>query len=80
MSLARAWGRQLLGASTAALIFPFAMLAALVALALGGAFGRVRVPGQPGQPGEAAPLPVPLRVPVATPVPPGFQGGPPQVP
>jgi hypothetical protein len=46
MSLARAWRRQLLGASTAALIVPSAMLAALVALALSGAFGSVGVLGQ----------------------------------
>ena len=46
MSLARAWRRQLLGASTAALIVPSAMLAALVALALSGAFSQVGVLGQ----------------------------------
>jgi hypothetical protein len=46
MSLARAWRRQLYGASTAALIVPAAMLAALVVLALGGGFGRVGVLGQ----------------------------------
>ena len=46
MSLARAWRRQLYGASTAALIVPFAMLAALVVLALGGGFGQVGVLGQ----------------------------------
>ena len=46
MSLARVWRRQLLGASTAALIVPSAMLAALVALALGGAFRGVGVLGQ----------------------------------
>ena len=46
MSLARAWRRQLLGASTAALIVPSAMLAALVVLALSGAFSQVGVLGQ----------------------------------
>ena len=46
MTLARVWRRQLLSASTAALIVPSAMLAALVALALGGAFGGVGVLGQ----------------------------------
>lgn len=46
MSLARAWRRQLLGASTAALIVPSAMVAALLALALSGAFSRVGVLGQ----------------------------------
>jgi hypothetical protein len=46
MSLARAWRRQLYGASTAALIVPFAMLAALVVLAFGGGFGQVGVLGQ----------------------------------
>ncbi len=46
MTLARVWRRQLLGASTAALIVPSAMLAALLALALGGAFGGVGVLGQ----------------------------------
>jgi hypothetical protein len=46
MSLARVWRRQLLGASTAALIVPFAMFAALVVLAIGGAFGGVGVLGQ----------------------------------
>ena len=46
MSLARVWRRQLYGASTAALIVPFAMLAALVVLALGGAFSGVGVLGQ----------------------------------
>ena len=46
MSLARAWRRQLYGASTAALIVPAAMLAALVVLALGGGFGQVGVLGQ----------------------------------
>ncbi len=46
MSLARAWRRQLYGASSAALIVPFAMLAALLVLALGGGFGQVGVLGQ----------------------------------
>jgi DNA polymerase-3 subunit gamma/tau len=46
MSLAREWRRQLYGASTAALIVPFAMLAALVVLALGGGFGQIGVLGQ----------------------------------
>lgn len=46
MGLARVWRRQLYGASTAALIVPTAMLAALVALALGGAFSGVGVLGQ----------------------------------
>jgi hypothetical protein len=46
MSLARAWRRQLLGASTAALIVPSAMLAALLALAISGAFSQVGVLGQ----------------------------------
>jgi|HubBroStandDraft_6_1064221.scaffolds.fasta_scaffold00573_8 hypothetical protein len=46
MSLARVWRRQLLGASTAALIVPFAMFAALLVLAIGGAFSGVGVLGQ----------------------------------
>src|SRR5690242_4856013 len=46
MSLARAWRRQLYGASSAALIVPSAMLAALIVLALGGGFGQVGVLGQ----------------------------------
>ena len=46
MSLARAWRRQLYGASTVALIVPSAMLAALIVLALGGGFGRLGVLGQ----------------------------------
>jgi hypothetical protein len=46
MTLARAWRRQLYGASSAALIVPSAMLAALVVLALGGGFGQVGVLGQ----------------------------------
>jgi hypothetical protein len=46
MSLARAWRRQLYGASSAALIVPSAMLAALVVLALGGGFPQVGVLGQ----------------------------------
>ena len=57
MSLARAWRRQLLGASTAALIVPSAMVAALLALALSGAFSEVGVLGQlfvgPSLPGAA---------------------------
>jgi hypothetical protein len=46
MSLARAWRRQLYGASSVALIVPSAMLAALIVLALGGGFGRLGVLGQ----------------------------------
>ena len=46
MSLARAWRRQLYGASSAALIVPSAMLAALIVLALGGGFSQVGVLGQ----------------------------------
>jgi hypothetical protein len=46
MSLARAWRRQLYGASSVALIVPSAMLAALLVLALGGGFGQVGVLGQ----------------------------------
>ncbi len=46
MSLARVWRRQLYGASTAALIVPSAMLAALLVLALGGGFNGVGVLGQ----------------------------------
>jgi hypothetical protein len=46
MSLARAWTRQLYGASSAALIVPSAMLGALLVLALGGGFGQVGVLGQ----------------------------------
>jgi hypothetical protein len=46
MSLARAWRRQLYGASSAALIVPTAMMAALIVLALGGGFGQVGVLGQ----------------------------------
>jgi hypothetical protein len=57
MSLARAWRRQLYGASSAALIVPSALLAALVVLALGGGFGQVGVLGQifAGPPAPAAP-------------------------
>ena len=40
------WGRQLCAASTAALIVPSAMVAALVALALGGGFNQLGVLGQ----------------------------------
>ncbi len=46
MSLARAWRRQLYGASSAALIVPSAMLGALVVLAVGGGFNQVGVLGQ----------------------------------
>jgi hypothetical protein len=46
MSLARVWRRQLYGASTAALIVPSAMLAAMLVLALGGGFSGVGVLGQ----------------------------------
>jgi hypothetical protein len=46
MTLARAWRRQLYGASSVALIVPSAMLAALVVLALGGGFSQVGVLGQ----------------------------------
>jgi hypothetical protein len=46
MSLARVWRRQLYGASSAALIVPSAMLAALLVLALGGGFSQVGVLGQ----------------------------------
>jgi hypothetical protein len=46
MSLARAWRRQLYGASSAAMIVPSAMLAAVIVLALGGGFGQVGVLGQ----------------------------------
>ena len=46
MSLARLWRRQLLGASSVALIVPSAMLAALVVLALGGGLSQVGVLGQ----------------------------------
>ncbi|MFZ0977603.1 MAG: hypothetical protein WAN22_35630 [Solirubrobacteraceae bacterium] len=57
MSLARAWRRQLLGASTAALIVPSAMVAALLTLVLSGAFSEVGVLGQlfvgPSLPGAA---------------------------
>jgi hypothetical protein len=67
MSLARVWRRQLLGASTAALIVPFAMFAALLVLAIGGAFSGVGVLGQLfAGPSLAASLPViPAFVPVA---------------
>lgn len=46
MSLARAWRRQLYGASSAALIVPCAMLASVAVLALGGSFSGVGVLGQ----------------------------------
>ncbi|HEY1516935.1 MAG TPA: hypothetical protein VGF91_10990 [Solirubrobacteraceae bacterium] len=60
MSLARLWRRQLLGASSAALIVPSAMLAALVVLALGGGLSQVGVLGQifagPSLPATGGPL------------------------
>jgi hypothetical protein len=46
MTLARMWRRQLLAASSAALIVPSAMIAALVTLALGGGFSQLGVLGQ----------------------------------
>ncbi len=46
MTLARMWRRQLFAASGAALIVPSAMIAALVALALGGGFSQLGVLGQ----------------------------------
>lgn len=46
MTLARMWRRQLCAASGAALIVPSAMVAALVALALGGGFSQLGVLGQ----------------------------------
>jgi hypothetical protein len=46
MSLARAWRRQLFGASSAALIVPSATFGALLVLALGGGFRQVGVLGQ----------------------------------
>jgi hypothetical protein len=46
MTLARMWRRQLFAASSAALIVPSAMIAALVALALGGGFSQLGVLGQ----------------------------------
>jgi hypothetical protein len=46
MTLARAWRRQLYGASSAALIVPSAMLGALLVLVLGGGFAQVGVLGQ----------------------------------
>jgi hypothetical protein len=46
MTLARAWRRQLLGASSAALIVPATMFTALVVLALGGGFSQIGVLGQ----------------------------------
>jgi len=46
MSLARVWRRQLLGASSVALMVPAAMLAAVVALDLGGGFSQVGLLGQ----------------------------------
>src|SRR5437764_2564422 len=57
MSLARAWRRQLYGASGAALLVPGAMLAALAVLALSGGFARLGALGQvlsgPGLPAAA---------------------------
>ncbi|HTU84477.1 MAG TPA: hypothetical protein VMF57_02820 [Solirubrobacteraceae bacterium] len=46
MTLARMWRRQLFAASSAALIVPSTMIAALVALALGGGFSQLGVLGQ----------------------------------
>jgi hypothetical protein len=46
MTLARLWRRQLCAASSVALIVPSAIVAALVALALGGGFGGLGVLGQ----------------------------------
>jgi hypothetical protein len=46
VTLARMWRRQLFAASGAALIVPSAMIAALVALALGGGFSQLGVLGQ----------------------------------
>jgi hypothetical protein len=46
VTLARLWRRQLCAASSAALIVPAAMFAALVALALGGGFSQLGVLGQ----------------------------------
>jgi hypothetical protein len=60
MTLARMWRRQLLAASSAALIVPSAMIAALVALALGGGFSQLGVLGQVFS-GPPAPSAGPLR-------------------
>jgi hypothetical protein len=46
MTLARMWRRQLFAASGVAVIVPSAMIAALVALALGGGFSQLGVLGQ----------------------------------
>jgi hypothetical protein len=46
MTLARMWRRQLFAASSAALIVPSAMFAALLVLALGGGFSQLGVLGQ----------------------------------
>jgi len=46
VTLARMWRRQLLAASSAALIVPSAMLAALLVLALSGGFSQLGVLGQ----------------------------------
>jgi hypothetical protein len=46
MTLVRVWRRQLFAAYGAALIVPCAMLAALIALALGGGFSQLGVLGQ----------------------------------
>ena len=56
MTLARMWRRQLFAASSVALIVPSAMIAALVALALGGGFSQLGVLGQvfSGPPAQSA--------------------------
>jgi hypothetical protein len=46
MTLARAWTRQLYGASGVALLAPVTMIAALAVLALGGGFGGLGALGQ----------------------------------
>jgi hypothetical protein len=74
VSLARAWTRQLYGASGAALMVPGAIVCALVVLALAGGFGALgslgqafagpsvpassRIAGVPGSPRSARALPV----------------------
>jgi hypothetical protein len=59
MSLARAWRRQLVGASSTALLVPGVMIAALIALAGAGGFGGLGALGQtfsgPGLPAAARP-------------------------
>ena len=60
MTLARMWRRQLFAASSTALIVPSAMIAALVALALGGGFSQLGVLGQVFS-GPPAPSAGPLR-------------------